>query len=142
MLQLHLHDLLYNLSTSPDRHSLRHVAFDLRVWHELCDHGLLGVLAKMRGLRAVDIVVEFGRAFRGEVGFLEAPEWRGDQRWVAESTGREIRKEKIRATLERRAWKALSVEDRLARDEKATAEEDGDGVQVRCVILTRGGEQA
>ena len=51
LLQTHLHDLLYNLSTSPSRHYITHLAFDLRVWHELCDNGLLAILAKMRGLK-------------------------------------------------------------------------------------------
>lgn len=38
----------------------------------------------MRALREVVLVVEFGRCFEGEVGFLEVPGWRRDLCWVAE----------------------------------------------------------
>ena len=86
----------------------------------------------MRGLKGVDMVVEFGRAFMGEVGFLEAPEWRGDLRWVAERAGREVGEERGRGK--------MVVKRAGDRGEDQAAE--GDGIRVRCVLLTRGGEQA
>lgn len=80
------------------------------------------------------MVVEFGRCFRGEVGFLEAPEWRGDLRWVAERAGREVGEERGRgrAVVERRGLGGGDKEEDVFRE----------GIRVRCVILTRGGEQA
>ena len=68
------------------------------------------------------MVVEFGRAFEGPLGFLEAPEWRGDLRWVAEMAGREVGEERKKI--------AAAVGD------------NDDALEVKCVILTRGGEQA
>lgn len=70
-------------------------------------------------------MVEFGRCFEGKLGFLEAPEWRRDLRWVAERAGEGLAEEKWR----NRGW---------GGKEKREKEE----VRVRCVILTRGGEQA
>ena len=81
----------------------------------------------------MDMVVEFGRAFRGEVGFLEAPEWRGDLRWVAERAGREVGEERGRGRT------GFLKSSGVFRAEPREADE---GIQVRCVILTRGGEQA
>ena len=85
----------------------------------------------MKNLQRVDMVVEFGRNFGGEVGFLEAPEWRGDLRWVAERAGEEVDVERVRG-------KGVK---RRGKNEKDEGEET-EGVKVRCVILTRGGEQA
>ncbi len=74
-------------------------------------------------------MVEFGRSFEGELGFLEAPEWRMDLRWIAE-----------------RAGEALGEERERARGGKGRCGCGGkgeeNGVKVRCVILTKGGEQA
>jgi len=58
LLSTHLHDFLYNLSTSASRHLIRRLAVDLRVWNQLCENGFLGILGRMRGLREVDMVVE------------------------------------------------------------------------------------
>lgn len=82
----------------------------------------------MKNLKRVDMVVEFGRNFGGEVGFLEAPEWRGDLRWVAERAGQEVGVERCRGR-------------GVKKDERAEGVST-DGVKVRCVLLTRGGEQA
>ncbi len=78
----------------------------------------------MRLLKEFDLVVEFGRSFEGEVGFLEVPSWRRDLKWVAEGAERDVRRERRRL--------------RRVRGER---EEWGE-VKVRCVILTRGGEQS
>ena len=80
------------------------------------------------------MVVEFGRAFSGEVGFLEAPEWRGDLRWVAERAGREVGEERGRGRIGGGGKRREVVEN--------GGEDDTEGVQVRCVLLTRGGEQS
>jgi hypothetical protein len=53
-----MHDLLYNMSTSPSRHFIQKLAIDRRVWNELCENGLLGIIARWRRLREVDMVVE------------------------------------------------------------------------------------
>lgn len=53
------HTFLFHLSTSPGRHLLQWLAIDLRVWNELCEHGFLGVLGRMQGLRGLRLVVEF-----------------------------------------------------------------------------------
>jgi hypothetical protein len=84
----------------------------------------------MRSLREVYLVVEFGRCFEGELGFLEAPEWRMDLRWIAERAGEALGEERERA--------------RGGVGKIGCVEEEGkeNGVTVRCVILTRGGEQA
>lgn len=86
----------------------------------------------MRSLREVFLVVEFGRCFAGELGFLEAPEWRMDLRWIAERAAEVLGEERERA--------------RGVAGKQALMEVGGDGkekgVEVRCVILTRGGEQA
>ncbi len=82
----------------------------------------------MRELREVCLVVEFGRCFEGELGFLEAPEWRRDLRWVAERAGAELGEERLRA--------------RSKGKVKGRIEDVKGEVRVRCVILTRGGEQA
>jgi hypothetical protein len=79
------------------------------------------VLAGMKGLREVLMVVEFGRGFEGEFGFLEMPEWRNDLRWSAERAREALREEWVR---------------------RGVGGEEGRMVDVRCVILTRGGEQA
>jgi hypothetical protein len=90
--------------------------------------GLLGVLAGMKGLREVLMVVEFGRGFEGAYGFLEMPEWRSDLRWSAERAREALREEWMRAR---------------GRNLRYEGEgEDKGEVDVRCVILTRGGEQA
>lgn len=92
----------------------------------MCEDGLLGVLAGMRGLREVCLVVEFGRReFRGEVGFLRLPGWRRDLVWVAERAEEGIERERMRV--------------RGLRGERGGVEGE---VEVRCVLLTRGGEQA
>lgn len=132
ILQTHLPDLLYNLSTSPSRSAIRRLAFDLRVWNECCEKGLLGVLGRMRELREVQIVVEFGRQFRGEIGFLNAPDWRSDLRWVAERAEKEVSEEMGRA----RGWVKVGVGKVRGNGE------DERLVVVKCVLLTRGGEQA
>jgi len=77
-------------------------------------------------------VVEFGRCFVGELGFLDAPEWRMDLRWIAERAGEALGEERERA---RGGLKKVGGH---------VGEEEGreKGVIVRCVILTRGGEQA
>ncbi|KAG9231444.1 hypothetical protein BJ875DRAFT_469558 [Amylocarpus encephaloides] len=125
---------VYHLSTSSSRHSIGSLAIDLRVWNELCENGFLGVLAGMKGLRELMMVVEFGRKFEGELGFLEIPEWRSDLRWVA-----------------RRARDGLMEEGRKGRKGRNLLGDRGEGntgseergeVDVRCVFLTRGGEQA
>lgn len=98
----------------------------MRVWHQLCEDGLLGVLGGMRGLREVCLVVEFGRSeFRGEVGFLDLPGWRRDLVWVAERAEEGVERERVRV--------------RGLRGERRGAEAP---VEVRRVLLTRGGEQA
>lgn len=109
---------------------LRKIAIDLRVWNECCEAGLLGVLGKMKELKEVSIVVEFGRDFKGEIGFLEAPEWRNDLRWVAEMAEREVGEEMGRARGKMRVENG--VKKMKGKDE----------VVVRCVLLTRGGEQS
>jgi len=77
-------------------------------------------------------VVEFGRCFVGELGFLDAPEWRMDLRWIAERAGEVLGEERERA---RGGLKKVGghVGDEEGREKE---------VIVRCVILTRGGEQA
>jgi hypothetical protein len=133
ILATHLHAFLYHLSTSASRHSIRFLAIDLRIWNELCENGFLGVLGRMKGLKTLDLVVEFGRCFDGELGFLEAPEWRSDLRWVAERAGRDLREERERARGK------MGLGGNFEKDQRVK----GDGeVRVRCVILTRGGEQA
>ena len=75
----------------------------------------------------MDIVVEFGREFSGEVGFIEAPPWRKDLRWVAEQA-------EMRVGEERRRTRSVV--------QYGTGDSKRDPVTVRCVLLTRGGEQA
>jgi hypothetical protein len=82
----------------------------------------------MRELTEVCLVVEFGRCFEGELGFLEAPEWRRDLRWIAERAGQELGEERQRV--------------RTGGKIKGKIGEMDEQVRVRCVILTRGGEQA
>ncbi|KAG4435909.1 hypothetical protein IFR05_008603 [Cadophora sp. M221] len=122
LLSTHLHSILYHFSTSPSRHLIQHLAIDFRVWAELCENGFLGIVSRMKALREVDLVVEFGRAFEGEVGFLECPAWRRDLKWVAEGAERGVGEERTRVV--GRKSGELGV------------------VRVRCVILTRGGEQS
>lgn len=85
----------------------------------------------MRGLKEVCMVVEFGRQFEGVLGFLEAPEWRSDLRWLAGRAKEDL-------GVERGRGRSL-----LADASCSSGKLDGEGeVDVRCVILTRGGEQA
>jgi hypothetical protein len=132
LLTTHMHDFLWNLSTSSSRHHIQSLSIDLRVWNILCENGFVGLLARMRSLREVCLVVEFGRCFVGELGFLDAPEWRMDLRWIAERAGEALGEERERA---RGGVKKVGGH---------VGEEEGreNGVIVRCVILTRGGEQA
>ncbi|KAL3426258.1 hypothetical protein PVAG01_03049 [Phlyctema vagabunda] len=127
ILQTHLHELLYNLSTSEARHRVRALAIDRRVWNELCDNGLLGCLCRMRSLRDVCMVVEFGREFVGDLAFLDTPDWRGDLRWLAQNAEGQLAEE-------RRKFAGL-------RRGLGCAEMEG-SIKVKCVILMRGGEQA
>lgn len=76
-------------------------------------------------------MVEFGRCFEGELGFLEAPEWRMDLRWIAERAGEALGEERERAR---------GGTGKMGWNEAEEGKEKG--VKVRCVILTRGGEQA
>ncbi|KAE8445573.1 hypothetical protein EG329_013206 [Mollisiaceae sp. DMI_Dod_QoI] len=134
LLATHLHDILFHLSTSPSRHLIQSLAIDLRCWSELCENGFLGVLARMRGLKEVLLVVEFGRVgnFRGELGWLQVPGWRGDLFWVSERAEEKVREERSRAR-GRDKWKGKGgVENK----------DEIDKVSVNCVLLTRGGEQA
>ncbi|TVY13919.1 hypothetical protein LARI1_G008334 [Lachnellula arida] len=127
-----LQAFLYDFSTSPSRHHIQSLAIDLRVWHELADHGFLGILARLRALREVKLVVEFGRRFEGQLGFLEAPEWRGDLRWLAKRAGGEVNG-------------GSGSGGRSGKDGGGDRNGDGDKgreVKVECVILTRGGEHA
>jgi hypothetical protein len=132
LLTTHMHDFLWNLSTSTSRHHIQSFSIDLRVWNILCENGFVGLLARMRSLREVCLVVEFGRCFEGELGFLEAPEWRMDLRWIAERAGEALAEERERARggMGKVGW---YVEEEEGKEK---------GVMVRCVILTRGGEQA
>lgn len=131
LLSTHLHSILYHFSTSPSRHLIQHLAIDFRVWAELCENGFLGIVSRMKALREVDLVVEFGRAFEGEVGFLECPAWRRDLKWVAEGAERGVREERRRVVGTRK--------DGIAAGAGAGGLGD---VRVKCVILTRGGEQS
>jgi len=83
------------------------------------------ILAGMRSLKCVYLVVEFGRRFEGELGFLEAPEWRSDLRWLAGRAGEEVSGERVRGG----NFKGFSNGEERE-------------VRVECVILTRGGEHA
>lgn len=76
-------------------------------------------------------MVEFGRAFAGEVGFLECPSWRRDLKWVAEGAERGVREERRRVVGTRRDGVGNGGGGGVLGD-----------VTVRCVILTRGGEQS
>ncbi|KAK0113739.1 hypothetical protein ONS95_013987 [Cadophora gregata] len=129
LLSTHLHSILYHFSTSPSRHLIQHLAIDFRVWAELCENGFLGIVSRMKALREVDLVVEFGRAFDGEVGFLECPAWRRDLKWVAEGAERGVQEERRRVV-------------RTRRDGIGAGSGGLGDVRVRCVILTRGGEQS
>jgi hypothetical protein len=120
-----LQSLIYSLSTSPSRHSISSLAVDQRIFPVLCEEGFLPLVIGLRNLRELLLVVEFGRDFKGELGFLEIPEWRGDLRWVGERAEREVRR----------------LRDR-SRSGKLKGEEGDGDISVRCVILTRGGEQA
>jgi hypothetical protein len=131
LLTTHLHDFLWNLSTSSSRHHIQSLSIDLRVWNILCENGFIGLLARMRSLREVCLVVEFGRSFEGELGFLEAPDWRMDLRWVAKRAGEQLREERGRAR---------GGVGKIGWCEEGEGSERG--VMVRCVILTKGGEQA
>lgn len=80
----------------------------------------------MKGLREVLLVVEFGRVgnFKGALGWLDVPAWRGDLFWLTEMAGVRLGEERVRV------WRCDAGKGRV------------DKVIVRCVILTRGGEQA
>ncbi|XMA14119.1 hypothetical protein WAI453_006910 [Rhynchosporium graminicola] len=125
LLTTHLHNILYHVSTSPSRHLIQRLAIDFRVWSELCENGFLGIVSRMRNLKEISLVVEFGRCFVGEVGFLDVPAWRRDLRWVAEGAERGVGEERRRVATGR------------MMEGKGLGE-----VKVRCVILTRGGEQS
>jgi hypothetical protein len=131
ILSTHGPNLLYDLSVFPWRHALRSLGVDLRVWYALCESGLLGVLAGMTGLREVALVVEFGRAFSGEVGFVEAPEWRGDLTWVAKRAA--VMVEEARKRLGRCGNGSGKGKEEIWR---------AGAVKVSCVFLMRGGDQA
>jgi len=90
----------------------------------------LGVLGRMKELKEVSIVVEFGRDFKGDIGFIEAPEWRNDLRWVAEMAEREVGEEMGRAR------------GKVRHEDRGSKSRGKEGVVVRCVLLTRGGEQS
>jgi hypothetical protein len=51
LLPTHMHDFLWNLSTSSSRHHIKSLSIDLRVWNILCENGFRGLLARMRSLR-------------------------------------------------------------------------------------------
>ncbi|KAI9052414.1 hypothetical protein LZ554_003760 [Drepanopeziza brunnea f. sp. 'monogermtubi'] len=121
LLSTHLHRILYHFFTSPSRHLIQQLAIDFRVWAELCENGFLGAVSRMKALREVFLVVEFGRDFDGAVGFLELPSWRRDLKWVAEGAERDVRDK----------GRALGRQGQVMGD-----------VRVRCVLLTRGGEQS
>lgn len=98
------------------------LALDSRSWVRLCDkHNLFPLLASMPHLREVIRVVEFGRDFKGELGFLELPVWRRDLREAAERAELDLKKERKKL--------------------EAVEGEMGD-IKVRVVILTKGGEMA
>ncbi|KAL2072178.1 hypothetical protein VTL71DRAFT_11521 [Oculimacula yallundae] len=122
LLTTHLHTILYDLSLSPSLSLVQSLAIDFRVWAQLCENGFLGIVSRMKVLREVLLVVEFGRGFKGEVGWLEVPDWRRDLKWVAGEAERCLGEERRRGGLRK-------------------GREDGH-VSVRCVILTRGGEQS
>jgi hypothetical protein len=73
----------------------------------------------MPQLREVKRVIEYGREFEGELGFLDIPEWRQDLREAAEGAEVEVREER----------RKMGVAEGEVRD-----------VKVKCVILTKGGE--
>jgi len=75
----------------------------------------------MPQLREVKRVIEYGREFEGELGFLDVPEWRQDFKGAAERAEMEVREE---------------------RKKMGFAEAETRNVEVRCVILTKGGEMA
>ncbi|KAH8819540.1 hypothetical protein F5884DRAFT_760837 [Xylogone sp. PMI_703] len=131
ILQNHMHDFLYNLSTTPARHRIRELAIDRRVWNELSDNGLMGVLCAMRSLNLLYMVIEFGRVFGGELGFLSIPEWRRDLKWLENRTKLEILRER---------QKKLGGPGRLHL--AGGVEMEQWKLDVKCVILTRGGEHA
>lgn len=84
----------------------------------------------MAGLKEVDIVVEFGRRFSGEVGFLEAPIWRGDLRSLAARAEIDVEEERVR------------VRGRIETDREMQRRKGEAVIAVRCMLLTKGGEQA
>ena len=77
------------------------------------------------------MVVEFGRRFEGELGFLEAPAWRNDLKWLADRAGALL-------WVERGRGMSLLADGDGTSDVVVKMPE----VHVKCVILTRGGEQA
>ena len=89
------------------------------------------------------MVVEFGRVmdFQGDLAWLEAPEWRSDLRWVAERAGREVGEERERGRGLGRKVRCGGMSD-VGNGKGGVKEEKEGEVKVRCVILTRGGEQA
>jgi hypothetical protein len=128
--------LIYSLSTTPARHKIQSLALDLRLWHDMYEEGLLAMLAGMRGLKELNLVVEFGRReFKGEVGFLRVPEWRRDLMWSAGMAKEVIEKERGRRGM-------LMKGERVLEGGRAVCRGEDGGLKVRCVILTRGGEQA
>lgn len=94
----------------------------------------------MKNLEKVNIVVEYGREFGGEVGFLEVPEWRTDLRYLAARA-----EESWRVECER-VWLGGSTRRKLKeakhKDKDDSVQSSQPYVKVACVLLTRGGEQA
>jgi hypothetical protein len=123
-------EFLYDLAVCPSRHVLRSVFLDLRFFNELCDSGLLVVVAGMNRLDELGLVVEYGRAFRGEAHFVDVPGTRSDLIWVAKRVAGGLNEARKRVDSKRggkERWKG-NEEDQVS-----------DAIRIRCVFLTRGG---
>jgi len=114
----YLQPFMYELANSSDRHTIRKLAVDQRAWNDLCENGWIAKLCGMRSLVEVVMVIEFGRDFEGDIAFLQVPEWRTDLLF-----------------LERNAQSNLEEERRKMKVTWAAP-------NVRCMIMTKGGEQA